>query len=195
MRSGKFEFFPLTPERWPDFEKLFGANGACGGCWCMTWRRPRKEFNANKGAGNKAAMKALVDAGREPGILAYEDGKAVGWCALAPRTEYTSLERARILKPVDDDPVWAVSCFFIAKTHRRRGLTAKLLEAAVAFVAARGGKLVEGYPVEPKSDDMPVVFAWTGMASAFLKAGFKEHRRPAPARPIMRIETTRRKRR
>jgi hypothetical protein len=57
------EFYPLTAERWTDFEKLFGKRGACGGCWCMWWRLKRSEFERQKGEGNRKAIKRIVDSG------------------------------------------------------------------------------------------------------------------------------------
>src|SRR5947207_1112336 len=101
-------FQPLTPKRWADFEALFGDNGACGGCWCMFWRLPRAEFQAGKYAGNKAAMQKIVRDGAEPGVLAYEGRQPLGWCAVAPREEYVALARSRVLKSVDETPVWSV---------------------------------------------------------------------------------------
>ena len=180
------EYHPLTPARWPDFEQLFGPRGACAGCWCMLWRLSRKQFDAQKGDGNREAMRALVTAGEVPGILAYLDGCAIGWCAVAPRADYPALGRSRILKPVDDKPVWSVSCLFVEKGHRRKGVSVGLLRAAVEHVRGRGGKIVEGYPHEPQKDDAPPVFVWTGLASAFLKAGFVEVARASTTRPIMR---------
>src|SRR5262245_26971955 len=76
-------FHPLTPDRWDAFEALFGDRGACGGCWCMFWRCSRPDFDANKGAGNKKAMKALVAGGTEPGILAFAADAPAGWCSVA----------------------------------------------------------------------------------------------------------------
>ncbi len=178
-------FSPVTADRWLDLETLFGTRGACGGCWCMTWRRPRKEFEAGKGDGNKAALKTLVEAGGIPGILAYSEQTPVGWCAVAPRESYPALARSRVLKAVDDVPVWSVSCLFVAKPFRGQGVSVALLKAAVRVVADQGGTVVEGYPVEPKSQ-LPAPFAWTGLASAFLQAGFHEHHRGSLARPIMR---------
>lgn len=180
-------FHPLTPKRWPDFEALFGDNGACGGCWCMVWRLPRAEFQAGKYDGNKAAIQKIVLSGGEPGVLAYEGRQAVGWCAVAPREEYVALERSRVLKAVDGTPVWSVSCLFVEKSHRGQGVSVELLKAVIAFVRKRGGKVVEGYPVEPKTERMPAAFAWTGLPSAFLRAGFQEHHRGSPTRPIMRL--------
>jgi GNAT superfamily N-acetyltransferase len=132
-------------------------------------------------------MKALVQQGGVPGLLAYAGGVPVGWCAVAPRECYPALARSRVLKAVDDTPVWSVSCLFVAKSHRRRGLSVELLKAIARFVADRGGKVVEGYPVEPRTPEMPAAFAWTGLASAFRRAGFHEHRRGSAGRPIMRL--------
>jgi GNAT superfamily N-acetyltransferase len=179
------EFFPLTRERWADFEDLFGVHGACGGCWCMWWRLKRSEFLRLKGEGTKKAMKSIVESGEIPGILAYAGGKAVGWCAVAPRESLVRLGGSRVLKPVDDKPVWSVVCFFVAKPFRHKGLTVELLKAAVGYVKLRGGKIVEGYPTEPGTR-LPDAFVYTGLASAFRKAGFMEALRRSKNRPIMR---------
>ncbi len=181
-----WEFHPLTPERWADFEKLFGKCGAGGGCWCMWRRLSKREFDAQKGEGNRRAMKAIVDSGLVPGILAYHEGQPVGWCSVAPREEFPRLERSRILKPVDKQPVWSVVCFFVDKLHRRRGVAARLLEAAVEYVRERGGSIVEGYPVEPKRSGMPDLFAYQGLVSMFRSVGFTEVARRSETRAMMR---------
>lgn len=152
----------------------------------MFWRMSRARFETEKGPGNKRAMKRLVTSGAVPGLLAYLDGAAVGWCAVAPRAEYPALQRSRLLKPLDDEPVWSVSCLFVAKPYRRRGISVELLKAAVEYVRRQGGRIIEGYPTEPRGKVVPDVFAWTGLASAFRRAGFRERARPSPTRPIMR---------
>jgi GNAT superfamily N-acetyltransferase len=179
------EFHPLTPERWADLEKLFGKRGASGGCWCMWWRLKRSEFIKQKGEGNRRALKSLVDSGEIPGILAYTNGQPIGWCSVAQRESYPALERSRVLRRVDDKPVWSVVCFFVAKQFRHKGVTTALLRAAIEYVKERGGKIVEGYPVEPVKAQ-PDVFVYTGLASAFRKAGFVEVLRLSETRPIMR---------
>jgi GNAT superfamily N-acetyltransferase len=179
---------PLTPGRWNDFTALFGDNGACGGCWCMFWRAPRPAYRAGTqegGAGNRAAFKKLVKAGPPPGLLAYEGKAAVGWIALAPRERYERLKGSRILKPVDAQPVWSAPCFFVAKSHRRRGVTVALLKAATDYAKSQGAQILEGYPVDP-AKKQPDAFMFTGLAGAFKKAGFKEAARRSPARPVMR---------
>lgn len=182
-------FKPLTPRCWGAFRELFGERGACGGCWCMLWRVPRSDFERQKGDGNEAAMRQIVEAGEVPGILAFYEGRPVAWCAVAPRICYPALERSRVLRRVDNSPVWSISCLFVAKPFRRRGVSVRLLRAAVAHAGRRGGKIVEGYPVEPRKGEMPDVFAHTGLASAFLRAGFTECLRRSETRPIMRCET------
>jgi GNAT superfamily N-acetyltransferase len=184
--KSEYQYHALTPDRWSDLETLFGARGACGGCWCMYWRLKRSTFNEQKGNGNKAAFKAVVDSGDAPGIIAYHRGSPIGWCALAQRETYPVLERSRVLKRIDDKPVWSIVCLFIARPHRRKGLSVELLKAAAQYVRSRGGKIVEGYPVEPRQDNFADAFAWTGLASAFLKAGFVECERRSETRPIMR---------
>lgn len=178
---------PLTLARWPDFEKLFGKNGACAGCWCMWWRLPHKQWVAQKGQGNRKAMQKVVQTGAPPGLIAYVAGEPVGWCAVAPRDRYMRLANSRVLKPLDDQPVWSVTCFFVARAFRRRGLTVALLEAAAEFARKHGAKILEGYPTEPRKDQ-PDAFVYTGLASAFRKAGFKEVARRSPSRPIFRLQ-------
>jgi GNAT superfamily N-acetyltransferase len=180
------KFHPLTPERWVDLEKLFGKRGASGGCWCMWWRLKRSDFLKQKGEGNRKALKRIVDSGKIPGILAYANGEPVGWCSAAPRESYPTLERSRMLKRVDDKPVWSIVCLFVATPFRHKGVSVVLLKAAITHVKEQGGKIVEGYPVEPKKGYTPDPFAYTGLASAFRKAGFVEVIRRSETRPIMR---------
>jgi GNAT superfamily N-acetyltransferase len=133
-------------------------------------------------------MRSLVASGEVPGILAYATEGPVGWCAIAPRESYPALERSRVLKRIDEKPVWSVSCLFVKKEHRNKGVSVQLLRAAIAHVKQQGGTVVEGYPVEPNTERMPDVFAWTGLVAAFQQAGFVECARGSPTRPIMRFE-------
>jgi GNAT superfamily N-acetyltransferase len=152
----------------------------------MWWRLKRSEFERQKGEGNRKAIKRIVDSGEVPGILAYADGQAVAWCAVAPREAYPTLERSRTRKRVDDKSVWSVVCFFTAKPFRGTGITSKLLKASIEYVRSNGGKIVEGYPVDAKGSRMPDPFAYTGLVSSFRKAGFVEAARHSEKRPIMR---------
>jgi GNAT superfamily N-acetyltransferase len=152
----------------------------------MWWRKPRADFERGKGENNREEFRTLVAAGPPPGILAYRGAEPVGWCAVAPRRDYVRLERSRVLRPLDAEPVWSVTCFFVARPYRRQGLTVELLKAAMGYVRERGGKVVEGYPLAPRGPAAPAAFVCTGLLSAFLKAGFHEMPRWSEARPIVR---------
>ncbi len=178
---------PLTPARWRDLESLFGPNGACAGCWCMWWRLRGRAFSAGRGGPNRRALRRIVEAREIPGLLAYRGRRAVGWCCIAPRERFPRLEASRVLARVDEEPVWSVVCFFVTREFRRAGVTATLLRAALKHAAARGARLVEGYPLEvTKGKRLADVWAWTGFASAFRRAGFREVARRSRSRPILR---------
>jgi GNAT superfamily N-acetyltransferase len=185
-RAPRLAIRPLTADRWPDLVRLFGPRGACAGCWCMYWKRPRREYEAGKGAGNRRALRRIVKEGEMPGLLAYDGDEPIAWCALARRDTYPRLEDSRILSPVDDQPVWSITCLFVRRDHRRAGVTPALLRAAVDHVRRRGGRVVEGYPIDRKGGHIAAAFAWTGLASAFRRAGFREVARRSATRPIMR---------
>ncbi len=180
-------FAPLTPDRWPDLVQLFGPNGACGGGWCQWFKRGADEFKRQKGDGNRRAFKCEVDAGNEPGLIAYRDGEPVGWCAIESRERYPVLARSRTLKPVDEQSVWSLTCLFIKAGHRRQGISLALIEAAKDFVARRGGTLIESYPKEPAAGFSGANTMWTGVASTFRQAGFREVARRTQTRPIFRF--------
>jgi GNAT superfamily N-acetyltransferase len=158
----------------------------------MYWRLTRSQQEKQKGSGNKRALKRIVKSGQPPGLIAYAGREPIGWCSLGPRDGFSTLQRSRILKPVDETPVWSVVCFFVAKPYRRRGVTVELLHAAVRHARKRGARMLEGYPVEPKKNEMPDVFAFTGLARAFWEAGFEEVLRRSETRPIMRYKLRKR---
>lgn len=188
MTKAAIRVLPATADRWEDLEQLFGPKGACAGCWCMWWRLRRAEWTQGKGQGNRRALRALVRSCEPTGLIAYAGTDPIGWIAVAPREAYPGLERSRTLKPVDERPVWSVTCFFTSREYRRRGVTVKLLEAAVKHARAEGAECLEGYPVEPRKDSVPDVFVFTGLVGAFRKAGFVEVARRSETRPIMRRE-------
>ena len=184
--TSELSFHPLKRNLWTDLEELFGSRGACGGCWCMYWKLRGKDYTENSGDPARQIQKSIVDSKIVPGLLAYSEGYPIGWVAVEPRSEYPKLAHSRILKPVDDQEVWSVTCFFVEKKHRRKGITVELLKAAIEHVTNHGGKIVEGYPVAV-NQVAPGPFIFTGTASAFEQAGFKEVARNSPTRPIYRF--------
>ncbi|MFC7044378.1 GNAT family N-acetyltransferase [Halobacteriaceae archaeon GCM10025711] len=176
----------MTSDRWSDLEALFGENGACAGCWCQYWRKPAAAFEADAGADNRASLRRQVEAGPEPGLLAYHDDDPIGWCSVEPRERFPRLANSRILARIDDEPVWSVVCFYVTGEYRGRGVSVALLEAVKSHVDDRGGHIIEGYPTEAGDDHKSPAFVWTGLAEAFERAGFVEVERRSATRPIMR---------
>lgn len=183
----KLTYKPLTANNWKDFEYLFGERGACGGCWCMAWRLKAAQFEKQKGAKNKKSMKTLVDEKEQVGIIGYDKNVPVGWCSFAPRKKYIRLTNSKVLAPVDQKEVWSITCFFMSKEYRRKGLSLQLLKYVISFCKKKKIKILEGYPTVPYTNNIPAAFAWTGISSSFEQAGFTEVARRSKSRPIMRF--------
>jgi GNAT superfamily N-acetyltransferase len=182
---------PLTPDLWPQFEALFGRVGACNGCWCMYWRiggsysqRPREK--------NKSAFKAIVKRGPPPGLLAFDGDKAIGWAQLTPRSALPHLDHGRFTQRIDAVPVWSLSCFFIHKGCRGKGVMTALLKAAIDHSKTMKVPALEAYPIKTDTKRGNAVM-YTGAASSFTRAGFKTVALPAAHRPLMRLELAKKK--
>ena len=185
MAAMPLEIHPVTPDRWPDLVDLFERPGPRGSwprtsaCYCMFWRLPPPEYEAAfrersleavGGGPNKTKMRRLVASGAEPGLLAYRDGRAVGWVSVSPRAELTRL--AHVPFDADDDPAdartWSVACFYVHRSHWRGGVGTALLDAAVRRAREHDASSVEGFPVQAGSVD-----PYTGYDTMFARAGFE----------------------
>ena len=166
----------LRKADWPHIEALFGANGACGGCWCMFWRVARggKFWAEQKGEGNRRAFRALVESGAAGGVLAFEGRAPVGWASVAPRVDFAYFDRSRTIPPAVEEATMSVTCFFVERGRRGQGVARALLEAAVAYAAKEGAALIEGYPsvVRPGVRQADA-FVHTGVPALFKAAGFR----------------------
>jgi GNAT superfamily N-acetyltransferase len=176
------EITPVTPDRWDDLVDLFTRRGPRGGggpganCWCMWWRHRHRSAS-----GNRRALRALVKEGREPGLLAYEDGVPVGWVSVAPREEYGHLSRSKHYGPSEpEEGVWSIACFIVHPSARHKGVAKALLEGAVDHALGRGASAIEAYPHVRTRDYM-------GSGEMFASAGFQPVR-AASVRTIVRYE-------
>ncbi len=181
----KLAVHALTPERWPDLVALFGPSGACAGCWCTWWRLSKAEFDAGKGEVNRRREERYVRAGNVPGLIAYSGAEPVGWVAIEPRSAFPRLARSRTLAPVDERPVWSITCFFVARAWRGKGVTRALVDAAVRYARSRGAEIVEAYPVDP-GREIANAAMYHGAASTFRALGFREVARRSRTRPVVR---------
>jgi GNAT superfamily N-acetyltransferase len=178
----------LRPDDWPLVTRLFGDNGACAGCWCMEWRRPRGTRAQDvQGAPNRRALRRLVTAGRVHAVLALLDGEPVGWCCLGPRADFDKLLRSRVMRSELGEAPWAVTCFYIPAARRGRGLAARLLRAAVPLARARGAEALEGYPVRVVGGARYAAsFACVGVPRLYQRAGFRDVTPAGQSRPVYR---------
>jgi GNAT superfamily N-acetyltransferase len=184
----KIQTKEVGPELWGELERLFGSNGACGGCWCQAWRIAKGERWENiKGTTAKNRLRKAIQAGKALGILAFVDRLPVGWCTFGPRTSFPRLEKARSLQCEDADQVWSIPCFFVARAFREKGVAAALLRHALRVMKKRKVRIVEGYPSKPDNQGRYIAaFSWTGTRSLFRKAGFRVAGNPEGAKQRVR---------
>jgi GNAT superfamily N-acetyltransferase len=181
------DLVPLTRRTWPSLETLFGANKTVGGCWCAWYLRDNKDVQAGWGDGNKAFLHALVRADEPLGVLAIDE-QPVGWVAVAPRSLYPRLDRSDISASDAGPHAWAVTCFFVHRTARRRGLGHTLLAAAVEFARERGARVVEAFPVDTDGSRRPSGDLYHGTLAMFLAGGFTLVERRGVRRALVRRE-------
>ena len=190
MEFDGFTVEPLTPERWDDLVTMLGRGGISG-CWCMYWMLPNSQAwsdgaKGGRTAKNKDAFQGLVTEGPPPGLIAYDGDEPVGWCRVMPRARLPGLENSRFFKTdLDTDGVWSLPCFVVRPAHRGRGLTAVLVQAAIAFAREHGGHVLEAYPWKTDEPKSPTTI-YTGIASTFERLGFDVVQQKAPHKPMMR---------
>jgi GNAT superfamily N-acetyltransferase len=176
---------PLTAENFADVETLFTARGCsyAKSCWCLAYRYVKADMPKDKRGGLKRLSKTAKIA---PGLIGYARETPVGWISLGPRADFARLATSRVMKPIDDTPVWSVICFVVPKEYRGQGVAQAMLKAGIAFARKHKARVLEAYPyeVDGRTNDQ---FLWFGTASMYLKAGFVEAARPAPTRPVMRL--------
>ena len=184
---------PLTKGRLEDLRALFDEGGDPKTCQCAFWRVPASGWGDWTRERNRTVLEPLAGRRPAPGLIAYAEGRAVGWVSVGPREDYIRLVRSKVLAPLDDKPVWSIVCFVVSRGLRGRGVARALLDAAIAHAAANGASLVEGYPVDPSRGRVSAASAYMGPLSMFQKAGFtvaarRQWNKTTPIRPIVRRE-------
>lgn len=167
-----YETHPVTPERFEDFADVINRRRRANHCWCLSHRLQRAEIEQLGDGSREQAMRRLCEREHPPGVVTYQDGQPVGWCNIGPRAEITRLDRSRLIRPIDDVPVWSIVCVVVRPGHRRHGVTAPLLEGAVSYAESHGAPAVEAYPVDPPGR-MDLTMAFVGTRSMFERAGFR----------------------
>jgi GNAT superfamily N-acetyltransferase len=189
----RLDIRPLTEETWPDLAALFDEGGDPKWCWCAYWRVRARDFSVSGRAENRERLRTLAGRSPAPGLVAYRDGRAVGWVGLGPRADFERLVRSKTLLPIDDRPVWSIVCFVVSRPARRSGVARALLDAAVAYARDHGAPAVEGYPIDTGGARTQSAWLYTGTLSMFAAAGFRIAGWSIPVgqsklRPIVRLD-------
>jgi GNAT superfamily N-acetyltransferase len=163
---------PLGADTWPALSELFAQGGDPKWCWCQFWRKPGSNWTNTTPEQNRADLEALVGSDPAPGLVALEDGRAIGWVGLGPRAEFPRMARSRTLPQLPGEAVWQVNCFVVGRASRGRGVAEALLAAAVDYASDHGAMVVDGFPVDTGGERMPSAGAYTGTRSMFERAGF-----------------------
>jgi GNAT superfamily N-acetyltransferase len=181
--AGAMECVPLTPDRFVDMEIVFGDRGVARRCFCMYWRRPDGGFADDRD--NRDRFADIAGAGPPPGLLGYIDASPVGWVQVGPRSDFPTLGRSRLLKPVDEIDPWTINCFVVKVGERQQGIGRGLLSAAIEYAKSRGAEVIEAYPVDGQRGS--AVDYFTGKLGMFRDHGFVEVIRRNDTRPVMRL--------
>jgi len=182
---------PLTPDRWDDLAALFSEGGDPKWCWCQFYRVRGLDWSNSSADGNRERLATLARDGPPPGLVGYQDGRAVGWVSLAPRPAYDRLTHAKLLAPVDDKPVWSIVCFVVSRSARSRGVAKALLDGAITWAKREGATILEAYPSDVKGRKVPAANLYHGSLSMFEEAGFevvarRQFNKTTSVRPIVR---------
>jgi GNAT superfamily N-acetyltransferase len=185
---------PLTTARFEDLSSLFMQGGDPKWCWCMFFRA-KSSWGTSTAKKNRESLRGLAARKLAPGLVAYQDGEAVGWVSLAPREEYDRLEASKVLARIDDKPVWSIVCFVVSRRRRGQGIAAALLAGAIEYARRHGASTLEAYPVADDRGRIPASAAFHGAQSMYARAGFtvaevRQWNKATPRRPIMRLELT-----
>lgn len=167
-----WETHPVTEDRFEDFADVLNPNRRANHCWCLAHRLRNRDVEELGGGSREEAMRCLSRREPAPGVVTYRDGVPVGWCSIGPRADLPRLVNSRLIRPVDDVPVWSIICVVVRGGHRRQGVTGHLLQGAVEYAARLGAPAIESYPVDPPGR-MDQTMAFVGTRAMFEKVGFR----------------------
>ena len=166
----------LTPRTWQDFEALFAKhNGVWGGCWCMFYHTKGEFLIKGHAPENKKTKRELVKKKRTHGIIVYSGETPVGWVQYGPKPELPRLDNSKTYQSLNLDnegkKIWRITCFFVDRNNRKRGVAGFGLNAALASIKKKGGGVVEAYPSTKPNRGASLM--WSGTVSMFEDAGFE----------------------
>lgn len=185
-----------TAARWDDVQHALTGGGDGASCQCIWPMLSNKDWSQTSAPQRTQMFRNEIDEGPPPGIIAYVDGEAAGWIRIGPRARQARIPRTRMIaaataEPLDDESVWAVTCFVVRREHRGAGLNGDLLRAAVDFARDSGARLIEGYPVDTAGEKKRTNDLFHGTLSTFTNAGFTATAELKPGRTLVTMDLSR----
>ena len=178
---------PLGPDTWDAFAGLADRhNGVWNGCWC-TWFHPACAERGQSAEGNRAIKKRLVGEGAAHAALVFDDDEAVAWCEYGTPEELPRIyHRKQYEAELDILPDYRLTCFFVDRRYRRKGVARAALDGALDLIAQAGGGVVEGYPHDIGDKKISASFLYNGTRRMFEEAGFSYVRPKGQSNCVMR---------
>jgi GNAT superfamily N-acetyltransferase len=183
---------PAVPAAWDDVQRALTGGGDGKSCQCMWPILSNTQWRETSADQRREMLHHEIEQGPPPGLVAHVDGEAAGWVRVGPRINQDRLGRSRIVtqgsaEPLDDESVWAISCFSIRREHRRKGLTTTLLEAAIAHARDNGARMLEAYPIDRERTKATSNMLFVGSLTTFVDAGFDVVARPTASRVVVSL--------
>lgn len=168
---------PLDATTWDAFVQLAEKhNGVWGGCWC-TWFHPACAERGESSGGNRAYKERLVHEGRAHAALVFDGDVAVAWCQFGSPAELPNIYHLKEYNAgLVRAPDYRLTCFFVDRNYRRKGVAAVALSGALDLIAKAGGGVVEAYPQDTQGKRTSGSFLYNGTRSLFEQAGFSYER-------------------
>jgi GNAT superfamily N-acetyltransferase len=162
----------LDESTWPDFARLVEKhNGVWGGCWCICFHEQIK------GEDHRTRKECLVREGRAHAALVYDGPNAIGWCQFGRTDELPAINRRKQYDlGLTQFPDWRITCFFVDKQYRKKGVAVLALEGALKEIARQGGGVVESYPEDVEGRSTSSSFLYNGTVAMFERQGFRKDR-------------------
>lgn len=161
----------LTPQTWDAYAAMMERhNGVFGGCWCTSFHTMshEKTYDAEQ---NRCLKQRLVDEDRAHAALVFDGDEAVAWAQFGAPEELPNIyHRKQYLAETVTLPDWRITCVFVDKRHRRKGLTEVVLRGALDLIGQAGGGVVEAYPHDNEGQRKSVLYSST--RDLFERIGF-----------------------
>jgi GNAT superfamily N-acetyltransferase len=169
---------PLSQRTWDAFADLAERhNGIWGGCWC-TWFHSYPDPPERKELGNREFKRRLVEQDRAHAALVFDGDVAVAWAQYGPVAELPNIHhRKQWEQGVGRMPDYRITCLFVDRNYRRKGMAEVAVRGALALIAAAGGGRVESYPHDlPPGKKTSASFLYNATRTMYERLGFSYER-------------------